>query len=77
MIRKASLNDQIKQHLQHILGSYLVRYLDAQAFPAVLVDDVQHPQGFAITCPGHNEVIAPDMVPVFRPKPDARTIIQP
>src|SRR5690606_31210454 len=50
---------------------------DRQAFPGELVDDVEHAELPAIVGPPLDKVIGPDMVGMLRPKPDARSVIQP
>jgi hypothetical protein len=43
----------------------------------VFVDQVEKPYAAAIMRPSTDEVVAPYMVPPFRPKPHARSIVEP
>lgn len=50
---------------------------DGDAFPCELIDHVEHAVFPSIVSSILDEVVGPDMVGIFRPKPDARTIVQP
>ena len=63
--------------MQDVLAVELASDMRGQAFPGELVDDVEHAEGLAVMRATHNEVIAPDVVPVRRPQPDTRTVIEP
>src|SRR5690554_3476823 len=68
---------QVRQGVDDISRVELAIDADRQALPGELVDDVEHAELPAIVGPALNEVIGPDMVGVFGPKPDARSVIQP
>ena len=40
-------------------------------------NDRQEPEGLAVVGPGVHEVVAPDVIPVRSPEPDAGTVVQP
>ena len=50
---------------------------DRQAFAAVFIEDVQHPERLAAIGPAMDKIIGPDMVAVFQSQPDAGSVIQP
>ena len=54
-----------------------LRSMDRQAFPGELIDDVEHAELASIVGPALDKVVRPDMVGVFGPKPDARSVFQP
>jgi hypothetical protein len=68
-------DEQIKQLVNHILGSDLAVYLYPQAFPGKFIKDIQYLEGPAVTGPLYHEVIAPDVVFVLRAQPDAGAVI--
>ena len=48
-----------------------------QAFPAGLVDDGQDAELTAIMRPPFDKVVGPHMAGIFRPQPDARSVVKP
>ncbi len=77
MLRYAFRDEKVCQSLDHMMGGDLSLYGTVQAFPRVLVDDVQDPECPAIVRPRRHEIVAPYMVLILWPESDARTIIQP
>ena len=51
--------------------------LDRRGFPVELVEDVQRAECLAAVGPAMHDVLAPDVVPILRPKPGARPVVQP
>lgn len=68
---------QFAEHMQDVLAVELAPDMDGQALPRELVDDGQHPERLAVMGAIHDEVIGPNVVPVCRSQPDARTVIKP
>ena len=52
-------------------------YVNRQAFPCVLVHDCQQSERSTIVGPLIKEIIAPDVVPMFRAQSHAGTVVQP
>jgi hypothetical protein len=48
MLRDTSKYKEIKQLINHILGTNLAIYLDSQAFPGKFIDDIEYSKSFAI-----------------------------
>ncbi len=70
-------DEQVRQGVDDVGRVEFASDADRQALPGELVDDVEHAELSAIVGPALDEVIRPDMVGVLRPKPDARSVIQP
>jgi hypothetical protein len=77
VLRHAPTHEQITQPLQHVLARELLGHVDRQALPRVLIHDRQHPDRTPVRRSVHHEVVAPHMVPMRRPQPDARPVVQP
>jgi hypothetical protein len=77
MLRDTSSEEQVRQSLQHILMGQVPGHVNSQAFTSVFIKNGQHPEAPAIPGSSMNEVIAPHMIPMFRAKPDAGTVVQP
>jgi hypothetical protein len=58
----APANEEFTKLLQHILASQASGYFDRQAFPSVLIKDVQHAKSPTIISTTMNEIITPHMV---------------
>lgn len=69
--------EQVRQDGQHVVAPELALDMDRQAFPAVLVDHREHAEGFSVMSALSHEIVAPDMTTILRPKPHARSIIEP
>ena len=67
MIRHASPHKQVTQTLQDILARQPASHVDRQTFPAVFVDQCQHPETSTIGRAILHEVVAPHMIPVSGP----------
>jgi len=57
---------EIEQFVNHILGAYLAINLCSQAFPSEFIDDSKYSKSSAIGGSFYHEIIAPDMVLMFR-----------
>ena len=75
--RDSAQDEQVREHVDHIGRSELSVHSDRQAFPRELVDDVEHAILLSIMGAILDEVVGPDMVGIFRPQPDARSVIEP
>jgi len=73
----ASAAEQLGQTSLDISSLDVSSNLDSQALPGKLVDHVQHAERFPVIGGIHHKIIAPDVIGVFRPQTDARTVIQP
>jgi len=73
----ATQDKQIGQNVDHIRCLQLSADLDGNAFPCELIDHIEHAELPSVVGAILDEVIGPDMVGILRPKPDARTFIQP
>ena len=70
-------DEQIGQHLEHVVGSDLASHHDRQALPRVLVQHCQQLQRTPVVRPRGHEVVRPDVAPIQRPQPDARSVVEP
>src|SRR5687768_14733272 len=77
MARHAAQDEQVRQDVDDVARIELAIDAERQALPGELVDDVEHAEPPAIVCPALDEVLGPDMVGMLRPKPGARSVIQP
>ena len=55
----------------------LARNDEREALPAVLVDDGKDPELAPIVSAPLNEVIGSDVRRILRPKPDAKSVVEP
>ena len=69
--RGASQDEQVGERVDHVGRVQLPLHLDRQAFPAGLVENVQRPERPAVVSAAMDEVVAPDMVPIRGPEPNA------
>ena len=77
MFRWSMLPKQVSEGGNDIIRAELSLHGDSQALFAVLVDDGEHPQHFAVVGSLCHKVIRPHMIGVFGSKPHTRTVIQP
>ncbi len=77
MLRYALRDKEVCQSLYHLVRGDLSLHGDVQAFPRVLVEDVEYPEGSSVMSPCRHEIITPDMVLVLWAESDTRTIVQP
>ena len=73
----ATQDEQVRERIDDIDGFEPAVHPDGQALVGELVDDVEHAELASIVGAVLDEVVGPDMVAVFRPEPDARSIVQP
>ena len=69
--------EQLGQPLEDVPRGELAVDPDQQAFPGVLVQDVQDPERPAVIRAVMHEVVRPDVGPMGGPQPHARAIVQP
>ena len=67
MLRHATHDHRIGQHLDDAEAVDPPRYLEGQTLARELVDQRQQPQLAAIMRPGFDEVVGPDVIAPFRP----------
>ena len=65
------------ESVDHVDGLQLPADPDRQAFPGELVDHVEHAEAPSVVGAILDEVVGPDMVGMFRPKPDAGVLVAP
>src|SRR5664280_1797560 len=73
----AVLKEEVGQDPEHDVGGHAALHADRQALARVLVDDGEQAQLSAVVGGFGYEVVGPDVVSVFRPQADARSVIQP
>jgi hypothetical protein len=71
MFRHTPVNEQVTQPLENVFTREPLGDIDRQALPSELVHDRQHPDRPAIGGTIRDEVIAPDVIAMGRPQPDA------
>ena len=72
-----SHNVFIAKHVDEIDGLQLSLDPDGDTFSRELVDHIEHADFPTVVRAILDEVVRPDMVGVFRSKPDARAVVQP
>src|ERR1700675_3926813 len=77
MPRHAPQDEEVRQDVDHSDGLQLPIDVDHQAFMGELVDDGQYPVLPPILGPMLDKVVGPDVMAIFRPQPDARSVMQP
>ena len=77
MGRNAAQDEEVGEHVDDIDGLQLSLHPDGDTFSRELVDHIEHADFPAVVRAILDEVVGPDMVWIFRPKPDARTVVQP
>ena len=70
-------DEQIGQHLEHVVRADFASHHDRQALPRVLVQHCQQLQRTPVVRPRGHEVVRPDVAPIQRPQPDARSVVEP
>ena len=77
VVGRAAFDEEVGQHLQHVVRGQVARDGDGEALARVLVDDRQHAEGPPVVGAVLHEVIGPHMPRPARPQPDARAVVQP
>ena len=77
MLRGTMLDEQIGQHIDHIVRPEPPERHHRQALAAELVDNVEHPVFAAVVRLILDEVIGPHVPAMLRTQPDARSVAQP
>ncbi len=70
-------SEEFGEKLDHVMGSSPSCDLDRKTLSRVLVEYGQQLQGTTVVGPRAHEVVGPDVIPVQRPEPDARAIVEP
>ena len=77
MAGHAAQDEQVRERVDHVDGFQLASDPDRQAFPGELVDYIEHSEAPSVVGAVLNEVVGPDMVGMFRAKPDAGVLVAP
>ena len=77
VLRDAAPHEKFGKAAEHGFRVQPPGDVDGEAFPAVLVDDRQHPKGTAIVGTRHHEVVSPDVVLSLGAKPNAGAVVEP
>ena len=73
----AAQDEEVRQNVDHIDGFQPAIDADCQALMRELVDHVEHAVLSPIMGSILHEVVRPDVIAALRPKPDARSVMQP
>ena len=74
---RPSCDEQVSERRQHVLMLELARHDEREALPAGLVDDGEDAELTPIMGAPLDEVVRPDVSRIFRPKPDAGSVVKP
>jgi hypothetical protein len=77
VVRDTTKDEEVGQHIDHIDGFELAGDPDRQAFVGELVDHIEHSILPSVVGAVLDEVVEPDVIAVFGPQPDARSVRQP
>lgn len=75
--RHAAQDEQVGKRVDHVDGFQLPSDPDRQALSNELVDDVEHAKALSLVSAILEEVGGPDMIGMFRPKPEAGVLVAP
>ena len=73
----AAQDEEVGKHVDNIDCLQLSLAPDGDAFPRELINHVEHADFPAVVRPVLDKVVGPDMIWVFRSKPNARAVVQP
>jgi hypothetical protein len=65
------------QHIDHLVAVDPAPHMDRQAFPRVLVNQVQEAHRPAVVREGAHEIVRPDVIRPLRPQPHAGAVVAP
>lgn len=77
VIRDATKDELVGQHVNDIRRPKLPVDPDRQALPGELIDQVEHAELPSVVGPALDKVVGPDVVRTLRPQTDARPVIEP
>lgn len=77
MLGRPMLDEQIAQHVNHVVRPEAPQRHQRRAFPAELVDNVKHPELTTVVHLILDEVVGPHMPAILRAQPDARSVAEP
>lgn len=75
--RRSMLLEQVRHGLKDVLGMEPAGRADGQAFPRILVNHGQQAKLAAVMGAILHEVVGPDVMPILRPQPHARAVVEP
>ena len=73
----AAQDEQVREQIDDVGRPEPARHPDGQALVGELVDDIERAKLAPIMSAFLNEVVRPDVIGAFCPKPNARSVIQP
>ena len=77
MLRRAVSDEEIRETLQHVVGSELPRNDNGQTAARELVEHHEHSKGPAILSAILDEVVGPDVIGALGSQANARAIVEP
>ena len=77
MLRQATGDEKPKQGIDDILIINPAGYQYSKTFASIFIDDIQYFKGSAVRRAVYHEVIAPDMILIFRPQPYTGPVVKP
>ena len=77
MFRRTMTKEQLGENVKNLLTVELAPNMDGEALPAVLVNDSERAESFAVMGSVMNEVIRPDMIFMNGAQPQAGPVIEP
>ena len=77
MLRRTMTKEQLGENVKNLLAVELAPNMDGEALPAVLINDGEHAESFAIMSSVLNKVIRPDMILMNGTQPQAGPVIEP
>ena len=77
MFRRAVLKHALAQQFDHVRAVQATRHSDRQTFSRECVDHHQQPQTPAIVRARLHEIVAPHVIGVLGPQPDAAFVVEP
>ena len=75
VLRDGSTHEEVAEPFEHVLAREIPGDIDCKALSRVRVHDRQTPESTTFRRAVHREVVAPDVVSMLWPQPDARAIV--
>ena len=77
MFRDSPPNEEFAEAVEHIIRLEMSAYPNGQTFSGELVQHDEDADRPAVVSPGGHDVVRPYVVPVQRPEPNTRSIVEP
>lgn len=71
MCRYAAQDEQIREHVDHVVGIQRPAYPDRKHLAGKFIDNVEYPGFAVVVCAVLDKIISPNMVGPLRPQPNA------